>query len=633
VGSSYGLVIGQTVTGTGIAGGTTIAAILDPTHIRLSANATVAANAALTFGSINSLSAISNLLFSGTAGTEATLEMAGSFTRAIGTGAGQVQWTASNSGGFAASSSPLTVNLGGAGASVTWGTATAANTWAIGTGQLFLNSTTALSDVTFVNPINLNGAVRTITVFENTTTTTDFATISGVISGSTGSGLTKAGAGTLYLTGANTYSGNTTLSAGTVIVPSIGGGSTTSSAFGDGSGMLTLSGSSLVYVGDGETAARRIGISASTTIDSSGSGPLVLADFGGITGAARTLTLTGLNTDANTLIKPLVDSGAVLSVTKSGGGTWILPTGSNFTGTLTINGGFLGIPGATPSFAGTIAMANAAIFATNAGGLTVANAVAITANTSAGFAGSNSITLNGAVSGASGNPYTIVNEISGGSLTINGNFTFSETLTARNLSFVGAGTTNFNGIFVTSNSTTAFGPGGLTVNTAGILNWNPAIATNTKVVSSVKASTTSITVASTTGLFGGMLVTGTGIPANTRIAAISGTTITLSNAATDSLTNDLTFIPAITNSSILSQGLLVNKTQSSVSLGLGAFNLNGGSLQSTVDLTGSNAQLTGIQPFNNYGIISGPARSNSPAIRAWASACRTMALIAACSMT
>ncbi|MCY0672124.1 autotransporter-associated beta strand repeat-containing protein, partial [Klebsiella pneumoniae] len=86
------------------------------------------------------------------------------------------------------------------------------------------------------------------------------------------SGLIKTGAGTLYLTGANTYSGNTTLSAGNLLVTSIGGGSQASSAFGNGSGILNLGGGTLLYAGAGETASRRINLNAAATIESSGSG-------------------------------------------------------------------------------------------------------------------------------------------------------------------------------------------------------------------------------------------------------------------------------------------------------------------------------------------------------------------------
>jgi autotransporter-associated beta strand protein len=58
--------------------------------------------------------------------------------------------------------------------------------------------------------MNLGSATRTISV-ENT-----LDTISGVISGAAGAGLTKSGAGTLTLSGTNTYSGDTTVNVGTL---------------------------------------------------------------------------------------------------------------------------------------------------------------------------------------------------------------------------------------------------------------------------------------------------------------------------------------------------------------------------------------------------------------------------------
>ena len=58
-----------------------------------------------------------------------------------------------------------------------------------------------------------------------TSTGLDFATISGPISGATRqAALTiNGGAGILYLTGVGTYSGNTTIAAGTLAVTSVGG--------------------------------------------------------------------------------------------------------------------------------------------------------------------------------------------------------------------------------------------------------------------------------------------------------------------------------------------------------------------------------------------------------------------------
>jgi len=63
--------------------------------------------------------------------------------------------------------------------------------------------------MSFGNNITLGSATRQIT-------TDGTVTLSGIISGSAGAGLTKAGVGTLTLSGANTYTGATTVNAGTL---------------------------------------------------------------------------------------------------------------------------------------------------------------------------------------------------------------------------------------------------------------------------------------------------------------------------------------------------------------------------------------------------------------------------------
>ena len=87
-------------------------------------------------------------------------------------------------------------------------------------GYLVLNSATALAEVELVNNIDLNGATRTIQVDDNAYTGTDFATISGNISGT--GGLTKTGSGMLFLTGANSYTGDTAINGGWLFVTSLG---------------------------------------------------------------------------------------------------------------------------------------------------------------------------------------------------------------------------------------------------------------------------------------------------------------------------------------------------------------------------------------------------------------------------
>ena len=144
------------------------------------------------------------------------------FTRALGTTNTTMRWT--DSGGFAAyGSNPswgaannLTVNIGGAGATLTWGTTSNF----LASGQtLILGSNVSNGTVNFQNGLNFGATDQTIQVNRGATAPTGGvdAVISGVI-GSSGGGLNKTGTGTLDLTANNTYSGPTNVNAGTLLV-------------------------------------------------------------------------------------------------------------------------------------------------------------------------------------------------------------------------------------------------------------------------------------------------------------------------------------------------------------------------------------------------------------------------------
>ncbi len=139
----------------------------------------------------------------------------GPFTRAVGTGNNQVSFFAGDAG-FSAFGSDQVVNLGGAGASFTWGGTGGTGAFLASGAALILGSPFASATVDFQNSLNLNGGYQTVAVLSPNVTGVG-GKISGAITG-TGGGLTKAGQGILNLAGANTYTGFTAVSAGTLLV-------------------------------------------------------------------------------------------------------------------------------------------------------------------------------------------------------------------------------------------------------------------------------------------------------------------------------------------------------------------------------------------------------------------------------
>lgn len=170
---------------------------------------TVIEGGMLRLDSTTALSASSHLLLDG-----GVLGLnAGNFTWELGTGAGQVEFR--GSGGFAASGAVRTVNLGGAGAPVSWGGSNF-----LASGDAFILSDTAANNtVEFANGINLGAENRVVQV-ENGSGTVD-GRLTGVVTGA--GGLRKLGAGTLEVTGANTYAGDTFVEAGTFAVAGASG--------------------------------------------------------------------------------------------------------------------------------------------------------------------------------------------------------------------------------------------------------------------------------------------------------------------------------------------------------------------------------------------------------------------------
>lgn len=174
-------------------------------------------------------------------------------------------------------------------------------------------------------------------------------TINGVISGS--GTLTRATAGTVVLTAANTYTGQTRINAGTLSVSSVGdSGSTTSNLGTNGTIRIgsTTGAGILLYTGSGETSNRVIDLGGTTggaTLDQSGTGVLKFTSALTATGAGiKTLTLRGSTSGSGEISGAIVDNSGTntTSVSKSGTGTWVMSSSTGtYTGSTTVVAGVL----------------------------------------------------------------------------------------------------------------------------------------------------------------------------------------------------------------------------------------------------------------------------------------------------
>ena len=249
------------------------------------------------------------------------------------------------------------------------GDASATNTISIGGGTLesgngtyALGATRAITMTGAATIQVLAGGVLTVDGTVNnggnllTVTGAGDTTISGVIS-NTG-GLTKSLAGTLILSGANTYTGQTIIHNGILSAASlnsVAGGSASSSLGAPVSvanGTINLGNfantGTLLYTGvASETTDRVIDLAGTTgggTIDQSGTGLLEFtSDFTATGAGSKTLTLQGSTAGTGEISGAIVDNGGgnTTSVTKAGTGTWTLSGANTYTGLTDVQAGTL----------------------------------------------------------------------------------------------------------------------------------------------------------------------------------------------------------------------------------------------------------------------------------------------------
>jgi autotransporter-associated beta strand protein len=325
---------------------------------------------------------------------------------------------------------------------------TIANSWQTFGGG---NSTEILvglvaAPVTFTGPWTLTSAAgSTLTLDVRTTTWT----ISGPISGA--ANLTKINTATLLLSGANIYTGKTSINNGTVSLSSlnkvVGGaassslGAPTAAANGTINLGATATTGTLLYTGPGETTDRVINVAGTTgggIIQNDGTGPLVFtSDLIATNTGAKALTLQGTNTGNNTFAGKIANGSGTVAVTKAGAGTWTL-SGANTHGggtTLSSGGGRLNLANPSALGTGTFTIGGNSSFDNTTGSdLNVANALALTGGSPTYVGSANNMTINGAVNVNNNRTITV----SARTLTLGS--TITQDATPRNFTKAGTGT-------------------------------------------------------------------------------------------------------------------------------------------------------------------------------------------------
>jgi autotransporter-associated beta strand protein len=267
----------------------------------------------------------------------------------------------------------------------------------------------AAAPAIFTGPWTLaNGAGFTATLQNQPAGTT--VTISGPISGA--ANFAKSGAGTLVLSGANTYTGKTLVNNSVLNVNSlnkvVGGnpssslGAPTTVANGTINLGATTTSATLLYTGPGETTDRVINLAGTTgggVIQNDGTGPLVFtADMAASGLGAKTLTLRGANTGNNIVSGKIANStGGNTSVTKSDGGTWTLAGANTYSGNTTLNtAGLLNLANASALGTGTLVIGgNGFLDNTSGADLTIANGITCSGGSPTYAGSANNITING----------------------------------------------------------------------------------------------------------------------------------------------------------------------------------------------------------------------------------------------
>ncbi|WP_034408861.1 Ig-like domain-containing protein, partial [Comamonas thiooxydans] len=425
---------------------------------------------------------------------------------------------------------------------------------------LTLSSDETIGSLAGTGSVVLNAG---LTTGSDNTSTTYAGAISGLF------GLTKAGSGTLTLTGNNTYTGATTVSAGGLTLNRVGGAldGNTSVAVASGATLTltadetidALSGAGTVALG---TSALTIGINGTSSTFSgaiTGSGTLTL-DGGG------TFTLSGTN------------SGQGWGMQVLSGGTVSIAGDANLgSGTVQLNDGTLSV-----TSAGTID--NAITLGASAGSISVGSGLAVSLSSAIGGTGALTKTGSGALILSGSNNYAGTTTVSAGTLSVNGSTT-SATTVASGATLAGSGILGGN---VTVQSGGTLSPG----NSAGTLTVNGNLQMNA-------GSTLAVEINGTTAgtQYDQVVVNGT--------VNVSGVTLSATHGYTPGLGDVYTII-----SNNLADA--VTGTFSGLAEG-GALTAGGNSIQLTANYAaGDGNDFTLTAPTNSTPVVTGLDGDSTP---------------------
>ena len=419
-------------------------------------------------------------------------------------------------------------------------------------------------------------------------------TFSGVISGTNGN-IIKAGTGTLTLSGANTYTGTTTINAGDLTV---------SGSLHDSTAVTIASGADY-------------NVNASDTVASiEGAGNIVIASSQTLTaGDGNDKTLSGVISGAGNYIK-------------AGSGTQTLSASNTYTGTTQVSAGTLTVSGSgrlSDSTAVTVdsgAVYNVAVSDTVAS-IAGAGSITLGSNTLTSGGSDASTTFSGVISGTNGN----IIKAGTGTLTLTGNnsYTGSTTISAGLLKIIRDDPTSY--LAATSGFT---GPGNLTIESSGD-DFTADIVTGTHVQlagtalgnliigktgnSSTININSPIAVSDDISIYSGELTVNNNITSNNSGSDVlfNSSNITLNAPITSSGTSTVTInssgnvIDGINGSfvgKIISTNLLLT--------GNGNFNLDSTTNNVSIISAGSNASRLGSLNFtNSNALVVGSVGSNS----------------------